>query len=240
MWPLQWPGLFLLCYRLNFLSWKKEPHWPLWRGKSLLKECTEKLRIVSSFSLGFFLPASMHVSSPREPWSSKHTLLECGSQGSKAKLLYKKWTKNAREPLQQHLVGRHLGLYLSTPNQPASQRPCGRKWGESTLHGLYTVLQDPAHDTSVGLRWLRKKSPEGSLSRASSQFNFIMVVKIGSCLLKAAVLVWVPAKSKPWDKDLEEGHLFGRLILRCTRGRVNWWREVTKVSRGWDLQQVCI
>ena len=124
--------------------------------------------------------------------------------------------------------------------QPASQRPCVRKWGESTLHGLYTVLQDPAHDTSAGLRWLRKKSPEGNLSRASSQFNFITVVKIGSCLLKAIVLVWVPAKSKPWDKYLEEGHLFGRLILRRARGRVNWWREVTKVSRGWDLQQVCI
>ena len=136
MWPLQWPGPFLLCYRLNFLSWKKEPHWPLWRGKSLLKECTEKLRIVSPFFLGFFLPASMHVSSPREPWSSKHTLLECGSQGSKAKLLYKKWTKNAREPLQQHLVGRHLGLYLSTPNQPASDLVDVS--GEKALYTVFT------------------------------------------------------------------------------------------------------
>ena len=45
-----------------------------------------------------------------------------------------------------------------------------------------------------------------------------MVVKIGSCLLKAIVLVWVPAKSKPWDKYLEEGHLFGRLILRRAEG----------------------
>ena len=174
------------------------------------------------------------VSSPQEPWSSKHTLL------AKAKLLYKKWTTSARERLQQHLAGRLWGSSLSTSNQPASQRPCVCKWGKSTLHSLYTVLQDPAHDTSAGARCLRKKSPEGNLSRASSQFNFITVLKAGSCLLKAAVLVWVPAPSKSWPKDLERCHLFGRLILRCTRGRVSWWREVTKGSRGWDLQQVCI
>ena len=75
-------------------------------------------------------------SSPREPWSGKHTLLECGSQGSKAKLLYKKWTTNAREPLLQHLVGRHLGLYLSTPNQPASDLVYVS--GEKALYTVFT------------------------------------------------------------------------------------------------------